>query len=85
MDKILDFLYTKKMWVGGIVTALFGYGDLVRTILADQNVSFTEAETAVRAFVVLLGTLGVMLGVYKAENAPAPTPRPTNDPFTKEL
>jgi hypothetical membrane protein len=82
MDKILDFLYTKKMWVSGILTALFGYGDLIRTILADENVSFVEAETAVRALVTLVGTLAVMVGVYKAENAPAPT---TSAPFSEEM
>lgn len=73
MDKILDFLYTKKMWVGGAVAAVMQYADLIRSVIADQNVSLTEAETVIRAGAALVTTLAVMLGVYKARNLPLPT------------
>ena len=82
MDKILDFLYTKKMWVGGAVAAVGQYVDLVRSVIADESVSFTEAETVVRAGIALVISLAVMFGVYKAKNAPAPTPTTTNGTIT---
>lgn len=80
MTSALNWFRAKKMWVGGAVAAVMQYLDLLRSILADENVSFDEAETAVRAGMALVTTILVMIGIYKPTNEEPPTVQFANPP-----
>ena len=68
MESILNFLYAKKAWVGAIVALVMQFTDIVRQVIADEAITFAEAETVIRAFMALGTSLLVLLGVYKARN-----------------
>jgi hypothetical protein len=72
MSQILDFLYAKKAWVGAGVALVGQYINLVRSVIADDSISFTEAETLINGGMALVVSLGVLVGVFKARNAPVP-------------
>lgn len=69
MEGILDFLYAKKAWVGSGVALVGQYVNLVRSVIADESVSFTEAETLINGGVALVISLGVLVGVFKSKNS----------------
>lgn len=68
MEGVLDFLYAKKAWVGSGIALVGQYINLVRSVIADEAVTFTEAETLINGGVALVISLGVLVGVFKARN-----------------
>lgn len=74
MQGWLDFLYAKKAWVGAVVAAVGNVVVLVQTAVADEAITFDEAEGIVMAAVAVLTTLGVFVGVFKATNSHVPRP-----------
>jgi hypothetical protein len=84
MEKVFDFLYTKKMWVGGIVKIVSDVVLLIQVAAADESISFDEAKGIALAGWAALTTIGAMFGIYKARNAP-PITTPTNGSTRKDF
>lgn len=69
----LDLAYAAKAWLGTLVAAIAEVVLLVQTAIADEAISFEEAEGIWMAVVAVVGVVVTFLTIFSTRNKPTPT------------
>lgn len=73
IEDLLTFYRAKKAWVGGIVFVVTQVVAAVQLAIADEAITFDEAEGVYLLVTEVIGTLASMFGVWAARNQNVPT------------
>jgi len=72
MEGFFDFAYSAKAWIGGLVFAVGQVVAGVQLAVADEAISFDEAQGLWLLVTEVLTVLVAVRAIFKARNAAAP-------------